>query len=237
MNHTNDIKENERYTEKLQFLVNGLFRYTLVPLQQVCHNSMLWKVSGTIGGLQNLDSLQIALDEFQTYADTYSLYLRQIQCVKISQDFVLTTCVVMKEYGPPKTKYNREYYDVLATFVHGKAAFVNITTILEHYPVRSYKICSTTKELYVLTEQDILYIEACHNHVIWHCRNVIITANDTLQHLEHRLSASFVRIQRGYLVNKHQVKHIRRCEVEMSNGDVLSIPCKKYVAVREKLST
>ena len=98
-----------------------------------------------------------------------------------------------------------------------------------------YRIRSCNEECYLVEEKDVLYIEACHNQVIWHCSYGIIFSNNSLGHLEELVSDSFVRIQRGYLVNKYNVKHIRRCEVLMNNGDVLSIPCKKYVAVREKL--
>ncbi len=229
-------KENKSYTEKLNTLTNGLFYYKPELLSTVCHSNMLWKIYEVHGSIQNLDTLQIILDNFQANPLTYHLYLQQGRHMEISQTLVMSNCIIAKEYTLPKSPYNREYYELLVTFLNGKVVFVNITAPFGHNFLRHYKIFSSTKELFVLKEQEILYIEASHNHAIWHCKNMIITTNDTLQQLEQRLSGSFVRIQRGYLINKHQIKHVRRCEVEMNNGDVLSIPCKKYVAIREILS-
>lgn len=98
-----------------------------------------------------------------------------------------------------------------------------------------FRIRADNERYYLKKEDEILYIESCHNKVIWHCKNELIVANDSLRHLEGELSPSFVRIQRSYIVNRRHVIEIRRCELVVSNRDVLPIPYKKYVHVREEL--
>ncbi len=230
-----NTEEYKYYTEKLHILVDGLFRHKQKQLQNICHSNMLWKAYEAHGYIQSINTLQIILNDFHSNPYTYHLYLQQVQHMEISGSLMISNCIITKEYTFSKSLYNREYFELLATFIDGKVVFVSINTPFRNNP-RHYKIFSSSRELYILQEQDILYMEASHNHVIWHCKNIIITTNDTLQQVEQRLSDSFVRIQRGYMINKHQIKHVRRCEVEMNNGDVLSIPCKKYVAIRDMLS-
>lgn len=128
-----------------------------------------------------------------------------------------------------------ETCDIFVFFVSGKVAFLNISGFERNGRAPIYRVRSYNEECYLVEERDVIYIEACHNHVIWHCSYGSILSNNSLRNLEEQVSNAFVRIQRGYLVNKFKVRHIRRCEVIMSNGDILSIPIKKYVSIREKL--
>ena len=128
----------------------------------------------------------------------------------------------------------RSVYDMLVSFVIDKVVYVQINS-REINRGEIHVVKATNESCYHVHESEILYVEAQHNHVIWHSVYGDIVANDSLMHLEQVLSDNFVRIQRGYLVNKSYVKCIRRCEKELENGEILSIPCKKYMQIKEKL--
>lgn len=57
----------------------------------------------------------------------------------------------------------------------------------------------------------------------------------TLLNTESRLPDTFVRIHKSFIVNSLHVERINRCYAELSNGERLQIPVKKYTDVRRKL--
>lgn len=225
----------ERYINKLKKLLNGILLHKQFQIEQICNSSMMWKMNCCCGNRSDWDKLLTYTAHISKNNSECSLYLSDFSLLKISDELVQSDCLAILK---PTDRINNKYentYEIFAFFVQGKVSFINITELEMRDRAPIYRIRSCNEECYLVEEKDVLYIEACHNQVIWHCSYGIIFSNNSLGHLEELVSDSFVRIQRGYLVNKYNVKHIRRCEVLMNNGDVLSIPCKKYVAVREKL--
>ncbi len=100
---------------------------------------------------------------------------------------------------------------------------------------RQYKLRDTRECCYLMDEIDVFYLEAGHNHTKWHCRNEVIETSGNLSCTEKQLSDSFVRIHRGFIVNKSHVRKIARCYVELDNGIQLQVPVKKYIAIKERL--
>ena len=88
---------------------------------------------------------------------------------------------------------------------------------------------------YYLPETDVLYLECGHNRVYWHTTREILEVTGTLSDMEKSLSDRFVRIHRSFIVNAQQVSQIARCHVELTNGEQLQIPVKKYIEIKEKL--
>ena len=86
-------------------------------------------------------------------------------------------------------------------------------------------------------ESDIFYLEAEHNHVLWYCREGMVETVGSLKEAENYLSEQFVRIHRGFIVNRKYVYRIARCYVELNNGEILQIPVKKYCEVKRALSS
>ncbi len=112
---------------------------------------------------------------------------------------------------------------------------VTMLHISEKAPARKYELRDVRECCYLLDEMDVFYLEAGHNRTRWHCRGEVIETAGNLSHSEKRLSDSFVRIHRGFIVNKFHVHKIARCYVELDNGEQLQVPVKKYMAVKEQL--
>ncbi len=100
---------------------------------------------------------------------------------------------------------------------------------------KKYRLEDAREHCYIMDELDVFYLEAGHNRTRWHCREEIIETAGTLKCTERSLSDSFVRIHRGFIVNRLHVRKIGRCYVELDNGEMLQIPVKKYTAVKEQL--
>ncbi|MDO5575332.1 MAG: LytTR family DNA-binding domain-containing protein [bacterium] len=130
-------------------------------------------------------------------------------------------------------RVKRIAYEILVTYQGDEILYLQLSTIKQGFVI--HKVRAVNEDYYSVAEDEVLYIEVNHNHVTWNCTDYTVIANDSLRRLEEALSDHFVRIQRGYLVNKDYVKCIRRCEVVMENGNTLPIPSKKYVSVKEKL--
>lgn len=98
-----------------------------------------------------------------------------------------------------------------------------------------HKLRDVQKREYLIEEGCVLYLEAGHNRVRWHCKNGIVETVNTLKEIEQGLSGCFVRIHRGFIVNRQHISKVCRCYVELDNGEMLQIPVKKYVSVKERL--
>ncbi|MBQ2803046.1 MAG: LytTR family transcriptional regulator DNA-binding domain-containing protein, partial [Lachnospiraceae bacterium] len=91
------------------------------------------------------------------------------------------------------------------------------------------------ERVFMIEEDELLYLEACHNHIIWHCKYFVVESVGSLKKLEEELSGSFVRIQRSYIVNKKHVRKIARCYAEMDNKEIIQIPVKKYCNIKNTI--
>lgn len=98
-----------------------------------------------------------------------------------------------------------------------------------------YQIKDTSERIYNLPEQEILYLEAGHNHVLWHCEHFTIETTGSMKQTEQRLSDTFFKIQRSYIINKKHISKMDRCYIEMDNGEKLPVPVKKYCNVKHSL--
>ena len=230
-----NTKENGIYTIKLKSLVDGILFHKSIDMEQICHKSMKWKVNRNYGNCFEWNALLNIVPDITRINAKYRLYLKDIHSIRISEEMVQSSCIAVMERIEKEHGKAQDTYEILVTFMNEKAVFINITEMRAGNVEPVYKIRACNEECYIVEEKEVLYIESCHNQVLWHCTNGIISSNNSLGKLEEQVSDAFVRIQRGYLVNKNHVRHIRRCEAQMSNGDVLSIPCKKYVTVRERL--
>lgn len=117
----------------------------------------------------------------------------------------------------------------------GRGVKAEVLHISQESKQRIYKLRDVQKRDYVVEEASVLYLEAGHNRVKWHCKNGIIDTVNTLKEIEQGLSGGFVRIHRGFIVNRQHVSKVGRCYVELDNGEMLQIPVKKYVSVKERL--
>lgn len=98
-----------------------------------------------------------------------------------------------------------------------------------------FKVRSFHEETWFLEGAEILYIESSHNNVIWHCRKYQVESRDSLKRLGQCLPEAFVRIHRCYIVNVGQIHKISGNEVEMMNGDVLTIPARNGAKIQQEI--
>lgn len=122
-------------------------------------------------------------------------------------------------------------YEIVVCMCNGMAEYIHI------YGSKSARLLCEVQGLngvtYFPEETEVLYIESAHNNVIWHCRAYEVESRDSLKRLEQCLPEIFMRIQRGYIVNVNHIHSIRKNELEMDNGDVLTIPYRIYTNVKE----
>lgn len=102
-------------------------------------------------------------------------------------------------------------------------------------PGAVFRLTDVVEHTYFLGEEDILYLESGHNRVFWHTGKETVEVTGTLLHTESRLPDTFVRIHKSFIVNSLHVEGIDRCYAELSNGERLQIPVKRYTEVRRKL--
>ncbi len=117
----------------------------------------------------------------------------------------------------------------------GKGVKIALLHISAKPKGRTYVLRDAQEQSFFMDEADIIYLEAGHNRTRWHCRDKVIETSKNLLYTEKSLSDSFVRIHRGFVVNRQHVNKIGRYFVEMDAGMSLPIPAKKYMTVRELL--
>ncbi len=100
---------------------------------------------------------------------------------------------------------------------------------------RVYRLRGRDERSYQVPESEILYLEASHNHVLWHCDGIQIETAGSFRDAEVSLSEEFVRIHRSFIVNRRHIRRIDRCYVEVTSGEILQIPVKKYCEVKRRL--
>lgn len=102
---------------------------------------------------------------------------------------------------------------------------------------RVYHLKDSMERQFRIHESEVLYLEAGHNYVVWHCDTVRVEVRGSLKDAEQAVSEEFVRIHRSFIVNKNHIRRIGRCYVVLDNDEILQIPVKKYCEVKEKLQT
>lgn len=100
---------------------------------------------------------------------------------------------------------------------------------------KMFRLTDVVEHTYFLGEEEVLYLESGHNRVFWHTGQETVEVMGTLLHTESRLPDTFVRIHKSFIVNSLHVEKVSRCYVELSNGECLQIPVKKYTDVRKRL--
>ncbi|MBO5032732.1 MAG: LytTR family transcriptional regulator DNA-binding domain-containing protein [Lachnospiraceae bacterium] len=88
---------------------------------------------------------------------------------------------------------------------------------------------------FFIEEDELLYLEASHNHIIWHCKYFEVESVGSLKEMEKVLPQSFIRVQRSFIVNTRHVRKIARCYAEMDNTETIQIPVKRYCDIRKSI--
>lgn len=227
------MKIAEEYTKKIKDLVVALYQKNENTIAAMSAQTVYWKVEQQWGNSATINLLFHKVNEVVTHHKIRKIELHKIAIFRIADEIIQVSGGYEIVYSASKQAI-RSDYEILATYQNGMLLYFQLLQVRGNGSI-VHKVRATNEDCFILDENEVLYIEANHNHVIWYCVGVKIISNDSLHHLETELSNRFVRIQRGYLVNKDYVKCIRRCEVVMENEDVLQIPSKQYTSIREEL--
>lgn len=222
---------NRCFFEETKNLIAIIYKEDEHGLNTISSAQITWKITKHVISGTVMQKIHMALTEHISGKKIKQIIFRNMQKVEVNDTVnqVIGSYELVFDFIAESARY-----DILVTYLLEKAVYVQITE-MERPAIAEHRIKATNESIYYIEENEILYIESQHNHVIWHCTGREILSNDSLYHLEEMLSEKFVRIQRGYIVNKYHVKYIQRCEAVMRNGDILPIPCKKYIMVRELL--
>lgn len=124
-------------------------------------------------------------------------------------------------------------YSALLQYVSGIPRLTMLH--ISEEPGKVFRLTDVVEQTYFLDEEEILYLESGHNRVFWHTGKKTVEVTGSLLHTESRLPDTFVRIHKSFIVNSLHVERINRCYAELSNGERLQIPVKKYTDVRKEL--
>ena len=86
-----------------------------------------------------------------------------------------------------------------------------------------------------VNETELYYIEAMKGVLVFYLKNGTIHTRESMSNLERRLSGTFIRIHRSYIVNSKYILRIRRYQIFLKDGRELPVPEKKYNYVKERL--
>ena len=227
------IIEDRWYADKLKSFVSNLFQPKKSEIELLCSENLRWRINDESGNLSQLESgiKHIIIQRSQEKRTRVKLSSPLIW--ELSNGFIQISADIMVE-SENWNQEIREYMEMLLTFSDGLIVSIYVVCVKKRNDI-IYRVKEVNEDFHRIRGTDVLYIEANHNHVIWHCVDREIVSNDSLHHLEGVVSNQFIRIQRGYLVNKGHIKCVRRCEAVMDNGDILPIPNKKYVRVKEEI--
>lgn len=227
------MKKTEQYATRIKQLIEAIYRSNKKEILVISDENMYWKIGRQWGNFSEIERMLEEITKGIRENGIMKIDIQDTNAFSIREDIVQVSgnyeVIYVAGYG-----HRRLVYNIVATYYREQITYLQILEMGKYHST-SYRVKAVNEDYYKIAENEILYLEANHNHVVWNCINGKIVALDSLGNLEALLSERFVRIQRGYIVNKDYVKCIRRCEVVMENGDVLSIPTRKYIRIKEKL--
>lgn len=204
-----DKKDSKNKLKKMiETLLLGLHTDRIQDINAMCRDDVIWRVVNCNDG------------------KIKALSYHNLQMKKISEECYLLTC----EYMLNTEK--KQQFELVTVIAKEKFVYVHTDKLKKS---ENYKVVTPNETIYLLKENEILYIESQHNHIVWHCAGEVIINKNSLTNVQEFLSEEFVRIHRCYIVNKLHIRIIRRYEVQLSNGDILPIPSKKFAEIRKKL--
>ena len=98
-----------------------------------------------------------------------------------------------------------------------------------------YQVEDRNKHVHYLTDRDILYVEARDNYTSIHTWEKEIEIRATMHSFSQRLSPSFLKIHRSYIVNVSYIAEVCKNAIFMKNKEELPIPAKRYREIREQI--
>ena len=225
-------KTNKEILNAVERLLHGIHMGQRRKILNLCKNNILWKYNHSCSkGIMDEKTI-ISLNKIIAPSEIKRLEQVHHYIHRLSPNHTIITGIYCIHKAVDKN-IKKHYFDYTIIFSDGLACYIQIFGI--NLPSKIHRVVSITESVYIMQESEILYVEAMGGHTIWHCMNTTIESTVSLKNAVIRLSDNFVRVHRGYTVNKKMIASIQRCSVSMINGDVIPIPYKKYVNVRRLL--
>lgn len=89
---------------------------------------------------------------------------------------------------------------------------------------------------FYLSGSSILWIESKGTHTLIHTANKVYESLETLSAIAEKYHDSLCRVHASYVVNPAYIESIGRFYVMLEDGTQISIPEKKYTAVKKRLN-
>ncbi len=231
---TNGImeKSNAAIIKDTEHLIYAILTGGYRKVCSICKNNVLWKYNHSYGrGTINIKTL-LNLNKVTEPSEVTKIEHIEYYIQRLSHGYIIITGIYCIHTSVDKGN-KRNYFDYTIIFSGGLACYIHI--IRNNIPTKIHKVVSIVETVYNIQEDEILYIEAMGGHVLWHCFGITIESVGSLKNIGIKMSEDFVKVHRSYIANRKCVRSVQRCSVTMINDDVIPVPYKKYVKVRNEL--
>lgn len=226
----NNNQINTFYVERTTELLNALHTKNKKSIKKICLPNTEYFYNNCHLGIQTSQLIQILTDLSCINLDT-ELIINDWKLQHINSDIK----IISVYYEIHSTDYMNNRLSFYGQLVYNRSKIASVIIHELPYMYHIFPIAISRDELFFRDEREVLYIETMHNHVIWHCVSENIMERTSFRLIENNLSTNFVKIHRCYILNILHIKHVQNYEVQMTNGDILPIPRKRYLEIKEKL--
>lgn len=225
-----EMNAKEELIRRTMQIIKEIFQKNMRAISY-CKSNMEWRFNHMSGYGLHCARIRKAL---QGWADEgRRIRHREYHVQMITEQVYLVNGIFGIVPGREKDDSSEIPFEIVVCMCDGMAECIHIHGTA---PARLLlQVRSFHEETWFLESTEILYIESSHNNVIWHCREYQVESRDTLKRLEQCLPDNFMRIHRCYIINVGQIHKISGKEVEMVNGDILTIPSRSGARVQEEI--
>lgn len=159
-----------------------------------------------------------------TIAYRMSRNIPKIMYQHMSYDFIGQT--------PPMAANNRSNNETISLDISSR---LFIRQMLLNNPQVTPLAILVGTQTYFIDPNTIIYLQSSGHHTNIHCVDKVIDCSMLITDIAPMLESRFYPIRRGCIVNSIYVTAIRRCEVELIFGTIISIPVPNYTKVKKDL--
>ena len=228
----NIIKDNKVTAGDTIVLVRKILYYIYTnensKLSKLCSKRIVWKANDALIVGNECDTIEKVKKRILPLENIY-MKLFEVPNYFFStndQKTIVSTTFILK-----KREENKRY-ELTFIFLNQVLEFAELNQFSSS---KEYKIQSVSNEIYMVNENDIYYVEALGDHMLWHVNGKVLESINTLKDIEKKVSKNFIRIHRSFIVNRAHIASIQRCFVTLENGEKLPIPYKKYVQIKNNI--
>lgn len=223
--------EKQELKRRVRILIGDAFKKTVKSRLSYCKENVEWQFNHLCGYGVTCRHIRSALHNCMESGSEISYMGFRVQ--EITENINIVSGMFCIEHPVKHRPETGTPYDAVICMEKGMAVSIHI------FGTKEARICCRVdgynEVVYFPEIDEILYIEAARNHVIWHCLEYDIEGRGPLKSYEERLPDEFVKIQRGCVINVRHLAVIRHNEVIMDNGDILPVPYRIFAEIKQIL--